>query len=375
MVEEVRQTRQEKEAPEYNILEQKFSKLFYRIGAVTRPSVSRKDGDEIERSLLTRTIRADLLSRLKSIPKSDREKRVEILTEARDRDEIGRQFINQGELSIDLPSLGEQKARYVVLSPPESRKIPETESKPAIFLIPAMSSDLNSVVDLAQETAFMGRKVVVVAYPESTLGETTPEFAKRTEESETFEPHVTFFKQAIRKFFKEGESLELWGFSAGAPIAAEILTDPEFQKQVTNAVLLSPAGTANLNRLQFSLGTASEFKNLAKKFKIIPKISMVFTRKEPDKPGQKALKSRVWKSLIKKVCTKGGFWNEARVREGGKIVVFSGKKDRMTKSYLGEKDLSENPQIDIISDKDASHATPLLEAHRVVQKIFDTQKS
>ena len=375
MVEEVGQTTQEKEVPEYNILQQDYANLFYRLGTVTHQSVSRKDGNEIERSLLLRAHRADLLERFKATPKKDKEERLAIIAEARDRDEIARQFLDQGELSIDLPGLGEQKARYTVINPPEGRKRPEQESKPPVFIIPGSSNDLDSHGALAQEIAFLGRKVILVAYPESQFGYITSEFAEKAVESETFQPHVTFFKQAIRKFFKEGESLELWGFSTGAPIAAELLTDPEFQKQTKNAVFISPAGTANQSLTQFRIGTASEIKNLIRNYKNLPKLSLVFSRKEPDKPGQEDLKSKVWKSLFNKILSVGDSWKEARVREGGKIVVFSGKKDRMTKSSLGEKELSENPQIEIISDPKASHATPLLEPNRVVQKIFDTQKS
>ena len=42
---------------------------------------------------------------------------------------------NQQEVRVDMGELGEQMARYIVLTPPEGRKTAETDSKPPIFLI------------------------------------------------------------------------------------------------------------------------------------------------------------------------------------------------------------------------------------------------
>ena len=51
MVEEKGQPTQQTTVPEQNKLDQYLvKKFYYGIGAVTRPSVSRKNGDEIERS-------------------------------------------------------------------------------------------------------------------------------------------------------------------------------------------------------------------------------------------------------------------------------------------------------------------------------------
>lgn len=376
MVEEIGQPTQETTVPEYNLLEKNLGQIFYRISAVTRPSVSRKSGNEIERSLLTRANRADLLKKFKSIPKEDKEKRSEILKEAHERDEIGRQFLNQGEFKIELPKLGEQMSKYVVLEPPESRKSAEDIAKPTIFLIVGTASDIDSAGGLAQEIAYLGRKVILVAYPSATLGEITPQFAQETVDPKTKDPHVSFFKEAISKFREKEGDLELWGFSGGGAIVSEILTDPKFQNTTPNAVLLSPASTNTQTRPQFAAGIAHELTYVVtKKLKVAAKSSMVFSRKEDDKPGQAELKDKAWKSMIKKAHTKVPVWKNARVKHGGKIIVFSGQKDRITKSYLAEEELSENTQMEIISDPEASHATALIESSKVLSKVFEAQNS
>jgi pimeloyl-ACP methyl ester carboxylesterase len=369
MTEKVEKIIQEKSVPEYNVIEQRLSTLFRQIGAVTHPSLSGEKGEprEISRSLLTRAVRAELLKKLKSAPWK------EVIAEARDRDEIARNFLNQREISINLPGLGEQKARYVVIEPSKSRETSDSKSKPTIFLIPGGANDIDPVGGLAQEIAFMGRRVVVVALPESTLGEITPEFAQSVTESKTYEPQVSFYKKAIRKIVGK-EDVELWGFSAGAPIAAELLTDSEFQEEIPNAVLLSPAGITNQTRTQFFSGLVYEVLEMAKKYKSVAKYSLVLGRKTPDKPGQKELKWKVFKSIVKKVRRQSDFWSEARVRENGKIIVFSGGKDRLTKSALAEDELRKNPQIEVISEPQASHATPLVSPAGVLKKIFKAQE-
>ncbi len=376
---DIKEAIQEKSVPELNELEQNLvisNKYFYeKIGAVTHPSVVRKDGDVFERSLLTRAIRAELVEKFYSIPKSDKKGRQEVIQEAKEREQIARAYLKQGDVLINLPELGMQKAKYVVIDPPESRKTSEYESKPPILLIPGISNDIDPVGGLAQEIAFMGRRAIVVAYPESTLGEITAEFAEESSRSRTYEPHVSFYKEVIKKFKEKGslEVGELWGLSAGGPIAAKILTEEEYQQLFSNAVLLTPGGTYTQKKHQLVSGILDELSALKEKPELAAKYSLVLRRKESDKRGQGKLKRKVMLSLINKVCQKADFWDKARVREGGKIIVFSAGKDNITKSAQAEDELKKNPQITVINDPTATHITPLVEPQRVLKKIFKAQ--
>lgn len=379
---EISSPKQERCVPEYNLLEQKFNRFFYMIGRVTHPSIAvrKKEMPEegIERSLLTRAVRADLLRRLEAIPKSDKETRKQIFKEAHDRDEIAKRYLNQGEITINLSSLGEQKARYVVIEPP-SQETSETKTQPTIFLIPAWSNDIDPVGSLVQELAFSGRRVITVGYPESSLGKITKEYADNASQSSNYEPQSSFFKEAVKHFASQYGQIELWGFSTGGPIAAEMLIDSGFQKLITNAVLLAPAGSVTQLALQLITGIGREVGLCLTKFGKLAKYSLaspvVRNRKIPKDPEQEELKKRVSNNLLSKICRKEDVWPNLRVQEGGRIIIWSGGRDQITKSSRAKEDFEQNPQISIISDPEGSHATPLLDPHYVIQQVFEKQKS
>lgn len=165
----------------------------------------------------------------------------------------------QEEVKVNLEGLGEQMARFVVLTPPEGRKTPETDSKPPIFLIAGISNDLESMGMLPQEIAFQGRKVITIAYLESWHGNVTDAFRKSAEELQTFELHTSFFKEAIKKIRENSavkeqlgdfSQIELWGWSAGALMVTEILEDPSFQEMISNAVIIAPASCVDQENIK-----------------------------------------------------------------------------------------------------------------------------
>lgn len=372
LAEEISTPIQEKSVPEINLIE-KLDRLFYAVGKLTKPSRFSRSAEipeGLERSLLSRTTRADLLAKLEAIPKSNRVRRQETIREAKVRDEIARQYLNQGEVRVNLPGLEEQTARFVIIEPPKSLVPQETETKPTIFLIPGISNDIDSVTGLVQEIAFLGRKVIVVGFPESYMGKISPEFVEAVRKSQNYEPHTTFFKRAVVKLLGPASNIELWGFSTGAPIVAEILSDQEFQKRTTNAVLLSPASSVDQSRLQLNLGIAQEVARLVKNFGKLAKYSLTSGRKTPDEKGQKQLKQNVYKSLLDKVRRKSDFWRTMKVQDTGQIVIVSGKRDQMTKSSEAISQFAQNPQGKIVDFPDGSHVTPLVEPEKVLPKVF-----
>jgi len=370
---------QEVRVPEFNEIG-RVNKLLYLFGKVTARTRTSLSGErrekKSERPLSLRTTRAKLYHEVMLTP--DKNSRREIFAEAHVRDGIATQYLNQGEVTVTLPGLGEQTARYTRIEAPESRKTPETSTKPPIFLIPGISNDIDCVGALAQELPYSGRSVVVVGFPDSFMGSVTKEFAQAVEASPDYTPHTEFFKHALDALIREDTPVELWGFSTGSPIVEQILNDPKFQEKVTNAVLISPASVVDQTSKQLTLGTIKEIGKLLKRLSALGKYTYTSGREDtvpPEPEGQRAIKKEVFGSLLTRVRTNLPLWEQARVKEGGNIIVVSGKKDEMTKSYLAEDAFTQNPQIHVLHLSEGSHATPLTEPEEVLRKIFDLQRN
>jgi hypothetical protein len=362
----------QQQVPEYNAVE-KLNGILYSIGAVTKNSRIPHAENNPHRPLWLRAKRAELYRRLSnksSVPEK-------IFAEARARDEIASQYLSQGDVLVNMPGLGEQRARYTLIEPPDSRKSLENGPKPPIFLIPGMSNDIDCVGALTQELPYEGRNVIVVGFPESFMGSTTEGFAKAVEESKDYSPHVEFYKNAIKALLGEHGDIELWGFSTGSPIIAQILNDAEYQQRVTNAVFIAPASCVDQSSLQLSLGTAHETKEVLKEFGSSGKYTLTGINRglqQLDKPHMK-LRTRILKAMYKRAGQKSPWYAGARVKEGGNIVVVSGGNDEITKSYKAKDTFSENPQMIMLEDPKWHHSTSLLHPERVVPKILNRQKN
>ncbi len=341
---------------------------YHRRSDVTAPS---KDG-EFVRTLATRAVRARIYKDLKKIPKENKDARQKLIDEAHTRDKLARDFLNQSEITVHVMEgsepLGEQTARYVILEPPVREGQAE---KPPIFLIPGISNDLDSVSGLAQELAYSGRKVVTVAYPDTRPGKVTQEFAKAVKESSHFEPHTAFNEAAIDKLLPEGE-FDLWVFSTGGPIGAEILNDPKYQNRVSNAVLLAPASSVDQSTLSAGLGLAHELAELKSTGH---RYSLVIGARNLDIPKEaNAARGAVSSGLAGKVIkSMPDLYEGAKVKEGGKIIVISEEKDEVTKSKKAEGIFSRNPQMEHIILEGAYHNTAVIEPERVIMRVNQLQ--
>jgi len=130
--------------------------------------------------------------------------------------------------------------------------------------IPGLSNDLDSVASLINELAINGRKVVVIAQPESQMGTVSKEFVEATAKHPDLTAHKEFYKAAINNLVGEDIDVELWGHSIGGELIFEILNDSDFQKRTTNAVVLCPASSANVSGFQMTKALTKE----AVRFKI-----------------------------------------------------------------------------------------------------------
>lgn len=351
--------------------------LFYRVGKATRRSKTAR-GEEgsqsIERSLHSRIARANILKSLRSQQIISPIRIQEAFAKGKKFDEIDRQFADQKTLAINLSGLGTQKAFYADIQLP-IQETQETEPKPPVFIIPALSGDLYGIEPIIRELAYQGRRVVSVAYPESFHGKTTEQFASAVDLSETYYPHTAYFKKAIEQLLQEGD-IELWGYSTGGPIVAELLSDPDMQEKVTNAVIVAPASCVDQSKLSFRVGVLNEFKEVAKNIGGFSNISVVYGRKTPGDSGMLRRRKSIFNALLYgKVCKQTQAWKDMKVENNGKITFVLGGKDQITKGYSKFKDFAAlpNSQVRVIGYPKWSHLSPLTHARELVQKVTDEQ--
>lgn len=359
-----------------NIVES-FDKLFYSREAVTargRFPLPERQGRIVERPLFSRAKRAELYKKYKEIPKENKEERKRILEEAHVRDELTAQFLNQGEISIALPGLGEQTARYTRINPPDPLQTEETDTKPPILIIPGISNDIECLAGLVQEIGMEGRKVVIVGFPESYKGEVTQEFSDAVKRDPEFGPHVEFFKNAIKGLMGEEGNLELWGFSTGGTILEKILQDPKFQERTEQAVLICRASSVDQSVTRLKAGVIHDLGFISSPG-ALPSLSWTMESKTPREKEQKRLRKEVLSSLLKRVSKRFDFWQDAKVQQGGKIIFVTGRKDQITKSYERNNDFVKNTQARVIDLPNGYHATPVTQPELVVPQIFDMQKA
>jgi pimeloyl-ACP methyl ester carboxylesterase len=356
--------------PEINKLEA-FSNLFRRLGAITSKSRIRNTESDRPFSLLAK--RAELHKEVtEARGAKDTKKTEDLLHEAHMRDEIAKQYLTQGEVTIDMGELGKQTARYVEVKPPAERN----KNLPTIFLIPGISNDIDCVGWLIQELAWEGRTVVCAGFPESHMGKTTEAFARAVKDSKEYGPHSQLFSAELKTLIPDGE-VELWGQSTGVPILEQILQDPEIQKRVTRAVGLNPASSVDQTLMSLYSGTAREAAYLAGEFKNLPKYTLSGGRREMDgiakNTPQAQLNKEVMNTLLERVRTKMDLWKTAKVKEGGTITIVSGDKDFMTRSSEEFTDEAKfqvkNPQMRVVRLPECHHSTVLIHPEEVLDRL------
>jgi hypothetical protein len=310
--------------------------------------------------------------------KATREEKIRLISEGHARDILAEEFIsNQQEVRVVMGDLGEQMSRFIVLTPPESRRTEDTDTKPPIFLISGISNDLESMGSLPQEIAFSGRKVVTIAYPESWHGDVTDEFGKKAEESQSYEPHISFFKGAIENIRNQPEltaklgnfdEFELWGWSAGALMTAEILKDPKFQNLVSNAVIVAPASSVDQKNIQLPFKQEIPvpgpiIKDQLQTFRHLEDVAnlSVTERGSVEYTADKRYRmARVYNALRKKVLRRYEWWKgDMKVREGGKIVVISYKQDVLAQTRKVLEDVRQNTSFSVIELPGSHHGLKL----------------
>jgi hypothetical protein len=223
----------------------------------------------------------------------------------------------------------------------------------------------------AVEAAVRGRRVIMVGYPESFMGQTNQEFADAVEKDSGFGPHAEFFRAAIDTVLPKDQDIELWGYSTGAPIISSILKEKKYQERTTNAALLFPAASVNQSINSLKLGAVHEFGYLRKKFKQFSAATWGINEQSAERTR---LHDEIMGSLMIKHCIIHDDWKSARVKEGGKIVVLSGGQDMITKSASADATFKHgsNEQIEVVDLPEAYHLSIQTEPKAVIGSLFET---
>ncbi len=353
-----------------------FDKVYYLQSKVTHKSKFARTPENRagrDRPLFNRYDRANLFKKLKLTPKENREEREKIIKEAHLLDEVNEKYFDQIEMSVDMPEYGEQKVRMADLLPPESLQTSENKTKPPIFFIPGLGNDIECVSALITQTALSGRRLVIASFPESFMGHATPGFADAVEKDSGFNPHVKLYKSIIEKTFGDNQELELWGYSTGATIIAEILNDKKYQDRTKNATLIMPVAVVEQSVSSIIAGTLKELKVFGKVS--TAQLNFPTNTKEPREKEQAKLRKQIIGSLIKKVCKPICDWKSAKVKNGGNIIVITGGKDDMTKSSrIHDRFEKENAQMVSVDLPGIYHLTPPLEPQKIISKIFEIEE-
>ncbi len=297
-----------------------------------------------------------------------------LFLEAKQRDALAEQYLTQREVSVTLPELGTQTARVIELVLPDKDRDHEQRDAPPIFLIPGISNDVECVGSLAMEAAMRGRKVIVVGYPESHNGSVTPEFVKAVATHDSYGPHVAFYKAALETVVPNEGAVELWGYSTGCPITAELLTDPRYQARTKQAVLICPASSVDQSQASLTLGAIAEAKHFATTSATTANLMMSAGSVHGETKAHEELRIKTFEALSTRVRRAYPFWKSARVQDERPLLVVNCENDRITKSDELREQFAQDPHIALITLAGAYHTTPLLEPANTVQQIFAHQK-
>lgn len=342
-------------------------------------------------------------------------------------DRFDSQYHETKRIEVESTETGKQSITYSEVFLGED----EADVKETVYIIPAYSGTRYGYESLARALALKGYRVRSFDYPDSPLGEPEEVFTQKVKESNdpkkpvNYDPHTSLFKNAIRQLAesdeegdredddetKDKKKLTIYSYSTGCPILAEALSDPEFSKIVTSAVLLSPASAVDQSLMSLFLGFRKERKGLllsaesenkltrsyhrirskvntgvvlgargqgrqekeARKSDVLDKI----TSKEEKKKRKEFKKRRnvIKGILMAKVCRKSDAFKTARVGDeedsaNAKIIVQTGGLDEATKSEeIIEELLENNPQIVSLHCPNLAHIGPLYVAEELVDEI------
>jgi hypothetical protein len=207
------------------------------------------------------------------------------------------------------------------------------------------------------------------------MGRVDQKFVDAIGKTSTIDVHARYYQEAIKTLIEGGEEIDILGYSFGGQLLPYVLNDESIANRTNAAILVCPSGSTSMTFPEIATAAVKERGkvNLRNYTKNIQSISL---GKTADKE-QQALKKRVRKSVVAAAITKSEEWKNLRVG-GGKVIVVSGMRDEMTKTYKTFQsnnivDLRElNPQLEVV-ELLMSHTGPIVDPKQVIEKVFQTQ--
>jgi len=365
---EARPPVQELQEPVKNLV-RRANSLLYMRGAVTKdtPIKTPDNPDGIRRPLFLRARRARILQEIKDLPDGSKIEKRALLEKAKAVDYIAQQYLNQSELSVLVGGLGVQKAKSIEINPPPAMVNPGDEMKPPIFVIPGIANDLECVGNFLTEIALSGRKVISVGYPDSFNGSITEEFAAAVVTDEAYGPHTAFFKATVDHFTTGIDEKEIWGYSTGGAILAEMLCDPKYQEAVTKAVFVNPASAVDQTESSVKMGVMRDIAFIKEKG-TLPGLTWTTGLIDAERAQiSKEMRKKSFNGELAHIATKSKAWQVAKVKEGGSMTVVTCGNDKVTKtSEAGDAFKNMN----VITVPDGYHATAMVQPERIIPQIL-----
>lgn len=291
--------------------------------------------------------------------------------------EFDRQFIDQKQVAVDMAKLGTVRTYYASVEMPEDMKSIETKKNklPPLGVYPALLGDTWGEQPIIREAFMQGRRVIMIGDPASYTGEMTEEFAQ-AEQDGSWKPHVDFYKGATLSLIKELKKqykindeedfpFEIAGYSTSAGrVIPDLLSDPEFAKDILNAYCLAPVSTVNMGEHDPHIGYLREALALIPRKVGFSNAAFTLGKKNPQNEKQLLLRKQVEGPAIRNVTKFNPAWNTARVREGGKIIIVSGEKDTVTQTGRSKDAFINNPntQYSFLNIRNGYHLSPVDEA-------------
>jgi hypothetical protein len=128
--------------------------------------------------------------------------------------------------------------------------------------------------------------------------------------------------------------------------------------------------------LQQGIGVLKDMVRMRRYLPALGKFAWISGRNPHEVQETKAakkVKSELNSALAKRTRTRSDAWKGAKVKDGGSIIVVSGDKDGITKSYKADEMLLENEQVRILHWPEASHLTVLSQPEVILPDIFALQ--
>ncbi len=276
--------------------------------------------------------------------------------------QIGKEYLDQKDISLVHPKWGKLSSKYIILN----RDAPS--QNPPIVIIPGTSNGIESMDVLVKRLAQKqpDRRLLMISYPDAPSGLITKSFHDAVDQAPGFEPHSLYFQAAIDRLLPK-ENFEIWGYSAGGAIIETLCAFSPIAKRITNAVLMCPGGSVRISPAEFKLGLVAENALVVERLKKLAKHVLVEDKSTPE---QKKLKLSIWLHLGEHCCRPiaDDLVPKMKLKDNlGKIVVISADKDKVVQSakkfnqHTAPLLRSRNPQLEIVNIPSALHISPFLE--------------